>query len=395
MKKIISLLCVLVLIVSCTKQPYYDVPKNADGSAYLTGVSSTTTTGISTLDASFTVTATLPNAKAGDVMSVELLQPQTVTGQASKQLLPLAGTQKTATVGSDLKASVTYTRAEGQLAKATDYVTVVFNGVTDYAKVKITMEPATSTTAPKVSGVVVEVARTAETAYFNVTIAPKSGAYTGTLVVQSKNAKNDAFADVVGSPFAMATPILVPITGTDFAVGHDTMFYTFTATSGAYTDQIATTIIVRDPYFYLKKTATLTRGGSTAALNLLLNKGVAVTDTTGHLQISASGPLTLEGGAAWLAKDPVKHIIEFVPTTLATYTANNSTATIAEFAAGTPTTSANPTGSPAYIYRMVLGPLPTDVFYGLMKMGAANATDGTVTIEFRIGNQYAHLAVIK
>jgi hypothetical protein len=400
MKKIISLLCALVLIVGCTKQAYYEIPLNADGSAYLTGVSSTTGTGISTLDGSFSVTAYLPNAKSGDVMDVELLQLQIPpSGGATKQLLPLTGTQKTATVGADLKATITYTAADAKMTAAGNSVTVIFNGLTDYAKLKVDMVPATVTTAPKVSGVVVEVARTAETAYFNVTILPKSGAYTGTLVVKSKNAKLDAFVEVPGSPFAMASPVLVPISGTDFAVGHDTMFYTFTATSGALVDMITTTAIVRDPYFYLKKTATLTRGGSAAARNLLINSGVAVTDTTGHLQISASGSLMLEGGAAWLAKDVVKHKIEFVATTLTVYALNNSTATIAAFDQGVldgiVTTTANPTGAPAYIYKMVLGPAASDVYYGLMKMGAANATDGTVTIEYRIGNMYAHLAIIK
>ncbi len=192
MKKIISLLLLLVLIVSC-KDELFDVPRDENGDVIFTTISSTTTLGVSTLDAQFTVTATLPNSKSGDVMNVECLQLQVPTGTASstKQLLPLAGTQKTATVGADLKASITYTRTEAKLAIPGDYVTVVFNGVTDYAKQRVDLVPATVTTKPKVGAKEVDVARTAETAYFNVTVKPKSAAYTGTLVVTRKNGKKD------------------------------------------------------------------------------------------------------------------------------------------------------------------------------------------------------------
>ena len=124
------------------------------------------------------------------------------------------------------------------------------------------MVAATTTTKPKVSGKEVDVARTNETAFFNVSVSPKSGAYTGTLVAKRKNGKNGTLVDVTGSPFSGTQPFLVPISGTDFAAGKDTMYYTFTATAGSYTDAIDYTVIVRDPYFYLKKTGvTLTLGG--------------------------------------------------------------------------------------------------------------------------------------
>jgi hypothetical protein len=391
MKKIISLLCALVLIVSCTKQPYYEIPLNPDGTVYLTGISSTTSTGISTLDGSFSVTATFATAKSGDVMNVELLQLQIPpTGGTTKQLLPMAGTQKTATVGSDLKATVTYTRAEAKLEKAADYVTVIFNGETDYAKARVDMVPATTVSKPKVSGKEVDVARTAETAFFNVTVVPKAGAYTGTLVARRKNGTAAPWVTVTGSPFSGTQPLLVPISGTDFAVGKDTMIYSFTATSGSYTDEVTSTIIVRDPYFYLKKTATLTLGGSSAGRNLLTNAAVAETAATAS--VAVSGSLILKGGSAWLAAGKT---ISFVPTTLAMYDANNSTTAIAAFIAGVPTATADPiAGAGVYIYKIVNGAAPTDVYYGLMKMTSV-IPGVSVTFEYRIGNQYAHLSVIQ
>ena len=104
MKKIILLLCALVLIVSCTKQKYYEIPRDANGNVILTGISSTTTTGISTLDGSFSVTATFATAKAGDVMDVELLQ---------LQIPPTGGSYKTVTAnGRNTETSYCWKRYE-------------------------------------------------------------------------------------------------------------------------------------------------------------------------------------------------------------------------------------------------------------------------------------------
>ena len=391
MKKIISLLCALVLIVSCSKQPYYEIPKDTNGNVILTGISSTTTNGISTLDDSFSVTATFATSKVGDVMDIELLQLQIPpTGGTTKQLLPMAGTQKQATVGSDMKATVTYPRDEAMLTKATDYVTVIFNGVTDYAKARVEMVPATTVSKPIVSGKEVDVARTSETAYFNVTVVPKAGAYAGNLAAKRKNGKNAAWVTVAGSPFTGAQPFLVPISGTDFAVGKDTMYYSFISVSGSYTDEILTTIIVRDPYFFLKKTATLTLSGSSAGRDLLINAAVAENAATAN--VAVSGSLILKGGSAWLAAGKT---IQFVSSTLAMYDANNSTNTIAAFNAGVPAITADPfAGVGVYIFKIVNGPAVTDVYYGMMKMTSVLPGD-SVTFEYRIGDQYAHLLVIQ
>lgn len=391
MKKIISILCVPVLILSCTKQDYYEIPRDANGKVILTGISSTTTTGISTLDGSFSVTATFATAKSGDVMNVELLQLQIpATGGTTKQLLPMAGTQKTVTVGADLKATVTYTRAEGKFINASDYVTVIFSGATDYAKARVDMVPAITVSKPIVASNTVDVARTSETAYFNVKVMPKAATYTGNLVAKRKNGTNAPWVTIAGSPFSGAQPFLVPISGDDFAAGKDTMFYSFAAASGIYADEVLATVIVRDPYFFLKKAATLNLGGSSAGRNLLINAAVAEDDATAN--VSVSGSLILKGGSKWLAAG---HTIEFVPTTLAMYDANNSTNAIAAFNAGTKTTTADPiTGAGVFIFKIVNGPTASDVYYGVMKMTSV-LPGVSVSFEYRIGDRYAHLSVIK
>ena len=390
MKKIISLICSVVLIAACTEQEYFEIPRDANGNVILTGISSTTTTGISTLDDGFSVTATFATAKAGDVMNVELLQLQIPpSGGTTKQLLPMAGTQKQVTVGTDLMATVTYTRAEAKLTQATEYVTVVFNGATDYAKVRVDMVPATTVSKPKVSTKEIDVARTSETAYFNVNVAPKAGAYSGTMIAKRKNGKNGAWIDVTGSPFSGTQPFLVPISGSDFAVGKDTMYYSFTTTSGAYTDEILKTIIVIDPYLFFKKSSALTLNSSSAGRDLIAN--TAVSENASNAMVAVSGSLLLKGGSNWVAAG---NTIEFVPSTLAMYTANNSANAIAAFNAGSPTTTADPIqGEGVYIFKVVNGPDPEDVYYGMIKM--TNVVPGaSVSFEYRIGDKYAHLLVI-
>lgn len=391
MKNIITLICALVLIVSCTEQDYYEIPTDANGNVILTGISSTTTTGISTLDNSFSVTATFATAKAGDMMTVELLKLQLPpSGGTTNQLLPLAGTQKQVAVGADMKATVTYTRDEAKMTKVGDYATVVFAGKTDYAKQRVDMVPATTVSKPKVTGKEVDVARTTETAFFNVTVAPKAGAYAGTLIAKRKNGVKAPWVDVTGTPFSGTQPFLVPISGSDFAASKDTMYYSFSAKSGSYTDEVASTVIVRDPYFFLKKAATLTLGGSSAGRNMLINASVSETDLTANIAIS--GSLILKGGSAWLTAG---NKIEFVPSTSAMYESNNSTNIIAAFKAGVPAITADPiVGAGVYIYKIVNGPAPTDVYYGIMKM--TNVLPGvSVSFEYRIGDMYAHLSVIK
>ena len=68
-------MCALIFIISCQDDDY-DIPRDENGNAIFSEAPSSTTTGISTLDDEFTVTAYLPNAQSGDVMTVECLQLQ-------------------------------------------------------------------------------------------------------------------------------------------------------------------------------------------------------------------------------------------------------------------------------------------------------------------------------
>ena len=382
----------LITVISCKKQDYYELPVDSTGNVLFTTNSSTDTKGISTLDGSFTVTATFATAKVGDVMKVELLQLQIPeNGGATKQLLPMAGTQKTVTVGSDMKASVTYSRDEAKMSAANDYVTVTFSGATDYAKVRVDMVPAITVSKPKAGDKEIDVARTNETAFFIANVTPKSlSSFDGQLIVQRKNGVNAGWVTVNGSPFSGSQPFKIPIIGNEFASDKDTMIYSFSSTIGSYTDVVTKTVIVRDPYFYFKKSATLTLGGSTAGLNLIKNKNVSENDSTAI--VAVSGDLILKGGSAWLAKSG--NSITFVPTTSAMYELNNLNKTLEAYNAGVSAISADPiVGTGIYIYKIVNGPLSSDVYYGMLKMTTV-VPGSSVSIEYRIGDQYAHLSVL-
>ena len=100
----------------------------------------------------------------------------------------------------------------------------------------------------------------------------------------------------------------------------------------------------------------------------------------------------IKGGSAWLAAG---NMIEFVAGTAVLYDKNNSTDIIAAFDAGMPATSADPIdGEGYYIYKAVTGMAAADTYYGMIKM--TNVVPNTsVSFEYRVGDQYAHLAVIE
>lgn len=139
----ISLILSFILMMGCTDQPYFDIPYDANGDVIITGISEVTSTGVTVADAGFTVDAYFPNAKSGDTMDAQVLKRQEYPGNPSGelQLLPYANSLKSITVGSDLKASVTYTKAEAGLVNVGDAVTVVFSGATDSGIIQITLEP--------------------------------------------------------------------------------------------------------------------------------------------------------------------------------------------------------------------------------------------------------------
>lgn len=139
----LSLIVAMALVMSCTDQPYYDIPYDANGNVIFTGISIVTSPGVTTADQSFTVNCYFPNAKSGDVMAAQVLKRQVPSWdpQGELQLLPY-GTPKNITVGADLKTSVTFTRAEAGLVNVGDAITVTFAGATDSGIIQIVLKAA-------------------------------------------------------------------------------------------------------------------------------------------------------------------------------------------------------------------------------------------------------------
>ena len=389
MKNIILLafISLLAFIVSCSKVPIYDIP-TVDGKIIIYEYTNSTNTGITTLDPSITFNVTFKTAKAGDAMGYELLAQQTPPVGSVKQWLPLAGSQGSFTMPADLKYSITFTRAQTGLTVAADNRKLSVWGPMDSHLKQFALIAATTVTAPQSGGKDVTVTQTPDTAYFNVKVALKSGPYTGTVIAKRKNGKNDAWVDAGASPFT--APAAVPVSGNDFAPGKDTMYYEFTTAQNGYTDVINKTIVVSVPFFYKKRPVSLILGSAKAGVNLLNNASVAADSSDASLAIDA-GVLILHGGSAWAVGGKS---IEFVQSSLVTYALNNVNVAIAEYEAGTPAATADPAlGQGVYIFKMINGTGPNDVFYGMIRV--LTLTPGvSVGIEYRIGDRYAHLAVL-
>jgi hypothetical protein len=381
----LTLVTIISLLQSCSKQEYVNIPKNADGSALITTVASTTNTGITTLDDGFTVTATLPNAKAGDVMTTELLAQQIPAGGSAYQLLPITGTQKTVTVGSDLKAAVTYTRAQALLVNPNDVVTVTYAGKTESALTSIALTKATSVKGPLYATKAVNIYRNAGAAYFDVTVSPKAAAYTGTVTVLKKNGIALAWSS---ASYAYGTQ--VPISGDDYAVGKDTMYYAFVSKVGNYSDTVKMTVFANDPLFQLTKSGTMALGATTGGVNMLDNSAVAASTSDKAIIGVTAASLQITAGAAWAAVSG--NSISFVPSTTAVYDANKSEAIKALFDAGTASATIDPiAGVPVNIFKIVNG---ANTYYGILKI--TSVVPGTsVAYEYKVGNTYAQLAILK
>ncbi len=370
------------MLQSCSKQEYVNIPKNVDGSAYITTVASTTNTGITTLDDVFTVNATLPNAKAGDEMVAELLAQQIPAGGSATQLLPIAGTQKKLTVGSDLKVSVTFTRTEALLKNPTDQVTVTFAGKTESAFTTIKMNLATSVKGPLYDSKAVNIRRNSGAAYFDVAVAPIQTTYTGTVTVMKKNGIALAWTS---TDYAYGTK--VPISGDDYAVGKDTMYYAFISKIGSYSDTVRMTVFANAPLFQLTKSGSMVLGATTGGVNVLNNGTVKATDTLAILAIDAAS-LQIKGGSALRASTT----ISFVPSTTALYTAGNAVEIQAAFDAGTASATVDPiAGVPVNIFKIVDG---ANTYYGILKITSV-VPSTSVAYEYKIGSTYAQLAILK
>jgi len=141
---ILSFIAVMALMTGCTDQPYYDIPYDEKGNVYITGISKVTCDPVKVGQTSFTIDCYFPNAKSGDVMKATVLQQQVPSWNptGAKQLLPIAGSEKSITVGSDFKTSVTYNLTEAHLINVGDAITVVFSGATDSGIIQIVLKAA-------------------------------------------------------------------------------------------------------------------------------------------------------------------------------------------------------------------------------------------------------------
>ncbi len=139
---ILSFIAVMALMTGCTDQPYYDIPYDENGNVYITKISKVTCDPVIVGQTSFTINCYFPNAKSGDVMKATVLQQQVPSWNptGAKQLLPIAGSEKSITVGGDFKTSVTYTLTEAHLVNVGDAITVVFSGATDSGIIQIVLK---------------------------------------------------------------------------------------------------------------------------------------------------------------------------------------------------------------------------------------------------------------
>ena len=140
----LSIIIATAFMMSCTDQPYFDIPYDEDGNVLITEISEVTSDGVTTADDTFTINCYFPNAKSGDTMVSTVLKHQVPSWDpdGAEQLLPLSGTEKSITVAADHTASVTYSRTEAQLLEAGDAVTVVFSGATDSGIIEIVLREA-------------------------------------------------------------------------------------------------------------------------------------------------------------------------------------------------------------------------------------------------------------
>jgi len=400
-QNILSLVLIMSFIISCNEDQY-EIPKDDEGNVILTKPSETETEGLSTLDDEFTVTAKFYNSNSGDQMEVELLQLQTSEeyNTDSKLLLPIEGSQKEVTLNDNLEATVTYSRDEANLEQVGEYVTVVFEGETDYAKTRVYLENATDVTDPMVGGTVITpIMAKEDTAYFNIIVEPIQEEYEGEIVVKSKSSSSDDWSEIQESPLTGDQPYLAPISGDEYEA-NDTLYYQFIAEKGGYKDVVEKQMVISQPYFFASKTATISPSD---ALNLFTNSvedtadvEIGAEETSAIVSLtSVDGLLKLQGNSDWLAASN-DNSIEFVPSTQEMYQNNNSTAAIEAFenaASGDVTTTADPLYEEGvYIFKVENGTTPEDTYYGMVKF--INSSTELVEFEYRIGDQYSHVPIV-
>lgn len=380
----IAFLSLSTLLQSCSKQEYFNIPKNKDGSALLTQHATTTNSGITVLDDEFSVFATLPNAKVGDTMIVELLANQIPVGGTTTRLLPIAGTQKKVVVDTNFKSNVTYTKQQALLVNVGDAVTVSFAGKTESAFTTLTLGKSIAVRGPLYNGNIVNLIRNAGAVYFDVTVAPKKAAYTGSIKVLKKNGINLNWSS---SDWAYGTRI--PISGDEFAIGKDTMYYAFIASANNYSDTVLQTVFANLPLYQLTKSGTMVLGASSGGVNMLINGTVAANSSGATIGITDAS-LKIAASNSWAAVSG--NSISFVPSTSALYNEGNAVNCQAVFDAGTSIKQIDPiAGVPVYIFKMVTG---GNTYYGILRI--TSVVPGTsVAYEYKIGSTYAQLTILR
>jgi hypothetical protein len=380
-KKIIllTLICSLAAMMSCSQYPYYEIPKDAQGKAIITQVATVTSTGVSVLESEFTVNATLPNARPGDVMTAELLRHQVPSWGGDEQLLPLAGTAKQVTVDNDLKVSVTFSRADAQLVNAGDAVMVTLAGETESGRIQVILAEAMTVGGPLYDGNSITLVKSDEAAYFEVKVTPRNTTYSGDVVAERK-VGNGAWENVG----TFSAPYIIPVTGNDFGES-DAMSFRFTATSGSLSATSTVDVAPGEPNFKLSKLHILATG---KGCNIMDNAKSVNADALDAV-IALDGNLVISAGAGWAVDGKS---IAFVPSTLAMYTANDFEAAIAAYGAGVPAATASAVaGEGVYIFKIVSG---AEEIYGMLKITGV-VPGQSVTYNYLIGNRYSHLSVLK
>ncbi len=132
---------IILTVVSC-EQPYFEIPTDKNGQPIITEISTTSVSPspVTTSDSKFSITAYLPNAHEGDKITAQCLNKQVPENGGKEGFLPISGTEKDLTVGSNLKVTVSYSRSEAKLTNVGNVVLVVFSGKTASAQKKITLK---------------------------------------------------------------------------------------------------------------------------------------------------------------------------------------------------------------------------------------------------------------
>ena len=371
-----------VLIISCSKEPIFDIPLDENGEPIITQVSESSTEGVTGLDNEFTVNIKFPNSSPGNEVHVEVL----------KELQLVEGSEKTISLDGDLKSSVTYTRAEAKLEKINEQVLVLFYDKTEKMDSKdqsVTLHYATNISeVPEVLGNVVNIMHIDDTAWFFVEVEPITFEYTGDVDVTWKRNNEDVWNEL-GSYEVSNGSAAVPVNGYMFEQ-EDNIYYSFVTEKEGNQEIIERSFIVSKPQFF-KERSTILKVESVdptlAGKNLLTD---AYLEDKDNSMISITDDFHLEGGSAWLGQG---NAIEFVSSTGEMYSENNSSNAIDYFEGVSSETSINLMAEGnVYIFKITMA--DGEEYYGMLKLTNLEYQK-SISFDYLIGNMYEHLEAMK